>query len=562
MKTRILKALTNNILEDEEIEEKKFINEQIIDKGYDERKEVFNRTVEAIITTPTSEKGGLIAITGFYYQMLVVIEYIIEMIDGKWDYVGIELHDDIVVIKDNKIKFIQVKTSDTLSSHINEYPANQILKRSSKKLNKDGVEERLSISNNWIDKLISKAKYFKKSDGFDTEFELVTNFFIFNNDKIDIQKYINSETKSISSDDSIYSKIINESFVYDSSNKNYLKVDYLDQYGEDLESLLSRFRIKAEGENLCKIDEYIHRICHKIGKVIGEMYVSEDDIHWIIGDLCKRCNVGARHKELIITIEESQLILQEIRTRAANRAGAKSRNYDVEQLIEGVHESIHNKYKKSNNYEHISEKISLYKEYLIDWINENGGIDRVINRYKSGKKINSRYIERDKRTKENILEELIMIPIILELIYESKIEYIKSASLLTKEVKLGNGCEKIRLALIGLSEGPVSDKEEDIKNIISSIEEEEISSLYTTDEFNIILQGYTDRRFNCRRVLNIENQTEEDKKLDTLGSINKVFSTAFLIPGEEIKSELNEKFFREGWDSKCLKNLWKEIMEG
>ena len=99
MKTRILKALTNNILEDEEIEEKKFINEQIIDKGYDERKEVFNRTVEAIITTPTSEKGGLIAITGFYYQMLVVIEYIIEMIDGKWDYVGIELHDDIVVIK-------------------------------------------------------------------------------------------------------------------------------------------------------------------------------------------------------------------------------------------------------------------------------------------------------------------------------------------------------------------------------------------------------------------------------------------------------------------------------
>ena len=81
MKTRILKALTNNILEDEEIEEKKFINEQIIDKGYDERKEVFNRTVEAIITTPTSEKGGLIAITGFYYQMLVVIEYIIEMID-------------------------------------------------------------------------------------------------------------------------------------------------------------------------------------------------------------------------------------------------------------------------------------------------------------------------------------------------------------------------------------------------------------------------------------------------------------------------------------------------
>lgn len=562
MKNRILKALTDKVLEDEDIEDKKFIKERIIDKGHKEAKELFNKTVEALVSTPTSENGGLIAITGFYYQMLVVIEYIMEMIDGKWDYVGIELHDDIVAIKDNKIKFIQVKTSNTISSYINKYPANQILKRSVKKVNEEGVDQKLYINNNWIDKLISKAKYFKKSEGFETEFELVTNFFIFNNDKIDVQKYIDSNPKSIKNDDFIYSETINDSFVYNSVDKKYIKIDYLNQYGENLEALLSRFSIKAEGENLCKIDEYIHRICHKIGQVIGEMYVSEDDIHWIIGDLCKRCNVGASHNELIITKEEAQLILEELRTRAANRAGVKSRNYDVEQLIECVHKSIHNNYKDSKNYKHIGEKICLYKDYLAEWIIENGGIDIVINRYISGKKLNSKHIEMDQRTKENILEELIMIPIILELIYESKIEYIKSSSLLTKEVKREDGCEQIKLALMGLRGGPISDKEEDIKRIILSIEEKDMLSLCMTDEINIILQGYKDRRFNSRRVLKIENKTKEDEQLDSLGSISKVFSTASLIPGEEIKMELDETFPKEDWDSKCLKNLWKDIMEG
>ena len=66
---------------------------------------------EYLLENDVSERGGGIALSGFYNQFIVTIEYIIGLLKGEWDFVLMEYHDDIIVGKENKVRFIQVKTS-------------------------------------------------------------------------------------------------------------------------------------------------------------------------------------------------------------------------------------------------------------------------------------------------------------------------------------------------------------------------------------------------------------------------------------------------------------------
>jgi len=129
MEDTILKALEENEgcndLEDY-MEREKLIQEELYNKSEEEISLFLNNTIKILIDTPVSERGGLVAITGFYYQMLAVIDYFIQMKQGKWDYIAVELHDDIVAVKDKQIRFIQVKTSNNLICEVSQSPASTI----------------------------------------------------------------------------------------------------------------------------------------------------------------------------------------------------------------------------------------------------------------------------------------------------------------------------------------------------------------------------------------------------------------------------------------------------
>lgn len=185
MEDRILKALDDNKVwsdSDEYKNREDLIQNNLHEKGKNEVVSLFNDTINNLIDTPVSERGGLVAITGFYYQMLAVIDYLIQMNQGKWDYVSLELHDDIVVVKDKHIRFVQVKTSNSLTCQVSSTPASSIYLRSNKdiEINDNKSKINCKISNSWIDKLILKSKHFKKEEGFFTEFELLTNYVITN----------------------------------------------------------------------------------------------------------------------------------------------------------------------------------------------------------------------------------------------------------------------------------------------------------------------------------------------------------------------------------------------
>lgn len=78
------------------------------------------------------------------------------MLKGKWDYVFIEHLDDIVVGKDNTVRFIQVKSSEKVKMDASSSPASGLYYRT---LIGESTDRK---NNSWIDKLVSKAELLKK----------------------------------------------------------------------------------------------------------------------------------------------------------------------------------------------------------------------------------------------------------------------------------------------------------------------------------------------------------------------------------------------------------------
>lgn len=535
-------------------ERDEFINKILVNKSVQEIDEFLNDTIKNLIETPVIERGGLVAITGFYYQMLVVIDYLIEMKQDKWDYIAVELHDDIVAIKDKTIRFIQVKTSNDLRCKISEKPASGVYLR-----NNSGGKD---IGNSWIDKLILKAKNFKKSEGFTTEFELVTNYTIVDSPHIKIDKYIGKNvSKIIDEDDSIYKKINKECYIYESNSQKQRQVVYKDICGETLNELLARFYIESKQNSLNNIEEYLDNLCQRIGREIGELYVGREIINLIIGQLFARCNVNAENTSLVITKTELKSIFLDIENIAMSKATQIIEESSTKTLVESAYRNIYDEYNENNNYSFIEKIILNYKEYLIDFINKNGGINKFINRYRSGNELSNEYLEVKKSAKELIIEELILIPIILMVIHNKEIPYLEQKSLLTKKIEYPNNN---LVSLLGVKKGKIKNKIKEIKSIINGLEIDDILKISMAENLNIILQGYSDSSFLKLHKVEVDNSFECDEliELDINKSIKRVQHIISLIPGNLMKEWLEEQLESDEWDDNEIRKAWEDMIRG
>lgn len=99
---------------------------------YEKTKEVY----ETLLNATIREDGGRNALFGFYYQFLVAIDYLVELIEGKWDFMSFEIHDDIILCKEGTdqpcVRFVQVKTSKHPSL---SYSSTELCSRTEKSLN-------------------------------------------------------------------------------------------------------------------------------------------------------------------------------------------------------------------------------------------------------------------------------------------------------------------------------------------------------------------------------------------------------------------------------------------
>ncbi|MDC7973160.1 hypothetical protein CON07_27355 [Bacillus sp. AFS094611] len=140
-----------------------------------------DRIIEGLMTGKFRDLGGLTAMRGFVYQYYVSMYYMVSMIYPKkknwWHSVVLEYFDDLTLIGEDKIRFIQVKT--VKDGGTKNHTPNDFVKRKSLK----EPETARAHFNSWVEKNILNYDHFLESSLVEADyktkltpqFEIVTN---------------------------------------------------------------------------------------------------------------------------------------------------------------------------------------------------------------------------------------------------------------------------------------------------------------------------------------------------------------------------------------------------
>ena len=518
-------------------ERKEIIDEYFRDKT---RREI----AEYLITCTPGETGGLTALSGFYYQFLVTIEYIIEMLEEKWDFVVMEYHDDIVVGKDNKIRFIQVKSSQKIKLEVTASPASGLYTRTKKKIN----DEYYKQANSWVDKLFSNASLAKKSEGYETEFQLYSSYHFIRTQNYNFDHYTDNKSynKKLPVNDDLLETLSKQ--VFDEKAQEY---SYFNECGENIEELLERFYLHT-GLSLQEIDKFQDHLCMNLNKIIFKGYgenitIGSSDLNYIIGYLFEECTDRSNTERLIITKEKVQNLFDIIRSKAFANASLTINQHDSITVINRVIDELINSVQGFKNSKKISKLIYEYKVYLENWIlRENGDLKKLLERLFDGTDKTSIYLKLSITNKENSLLELFTLVVMLIACKNKRMKFEDNKSLIAKK---GEDLEMLYAFLRLEVAKKKSEAIEKLKNIIKNTSVEE--QLYLMGiELNVVLQNYNDRQFNRIETLEIDVKEQIDiegledfKRLNEVPIVAKVYPGKYLI--EDFYSALDEENFEE-----------------
>lgn len=539
---------------EKDIEKAQFIEENISNKS---DKEIMKYLLEL----EPDEVGGLTAISGFYYQFLVTIEYCIELLDRKWDFVAFELHDDIIVGNEEEkiVRFVQVKTSKKILQ--NPSDVSNLYLRTTKK--DAETKENYDKNDSWIDKLVSKAQYFKHSDGYKTQFQLYTSYHIIKSSQYNFDHYTDNSNynKPITTGDSLLEKLSNE--CYDS---NQQKVMYDQLCGESLSNLLSRLYIKT-GHSLRDIEKYKNHLIIELNKRIFKDFntdnitLTTEDINFLVGSLASRCLINKDKGFLKLTIPDLEEILVQLRENCLEKVDKALEKHGSKRVVEELFDAYLEDLNQFSLPGVILDKVYTYKSYLLRWIENGGHIRDLFNRYVEGTFNVQAYFKTNSSNRQAKLKDFISMIIILNIIHNETLEFSQNKFMITKvSKKLG---DKNLISLLNLiNRFNVEIAKEKISLIMENIDEKE--HLFLLDkELKIILQGYTDRKFSNQIKYEIKpsiaiNDIEE---LSSSSDITKVSLTSTIIPGKVMNDEVDELLFSGDFEnfSNKLNILWCEL---
>ncbi|CAI9395519.1 MULTISPECIES: dsDNA nuclease domain-containing protein [Niallia] len=528
--------------------------EEIINQYFRNRKG--EEIAEHLINATVSETGGLTALSGFYYQFLVTIEYIVEMLEDKWDFVIMEYHDDIVVGKGNKVRFVQVKTSQKIKLEVTESPASSLYRRSNKEINK----KQFLQANSWVDKLLLNATLTKKSEEYETEFQLYSSYHFIRTKNYNFDHYTDNKlfNKEVSSDDGLL-KVLSEK-VFDDKGTEFT---YLSLCGESIESLLKRFYLHT-GSSLQEIDKFQDYLCMKLNRIIFSGYgenvsIAVSDLNFIIGYLFEECTDKTNIERLIITKEKIVNLLDIVRKKALSQASLIVNQHEGITIINRVIDELLNSVKDFRNSEIVNSLIYEYKKYLECWIlNEGGDIKKLFERLFDGTNKTSIYSRLSTNMKENSLLELFTLIIMLTVSKNKKTRFDGNESLVAKKFEdIDEIFAFLRLEVAKKKPEVIERLNGIIKN--ASLKEQ----LYLMGiDLNIIIQNYNDRKFDKIEPLKIYVKESIDiEELEDNQKLNEVPIIAKLLPGNIMKADFYDALEEDDIEKYLVERL-EELEEG
>lgn len=298
---------------------------------------------DAIIQEIPDENGGVIAMQGFYYQLLITVGYVIEMAQGKWDRIVVDRHQDIIAFKDDTIRFIQVKTRKDSHCSVSDT---------------DAYFE-------WIPKLFSLQNKFENL-GCKLEFELVSNCNILNAPTAckNFENYHNNnffENGLVDGD--LYKKISQ------SCKKN---IGY--QLTENkIKTGLKAFKFTHQSA------EHIEMLLSvKIGRLFSEILIANQEIlDLLISHLFKKCYYPESASIQLVNNHELELILKEIQKKIQVVGEAEILSNSADEIVGVFSENIIRLYASTNFQKEFSQVVTELGDDVISHITESQ-IDTIV----------------------------------------------------------------------------------------------------------------------------------------------------------------------------------------
>ena len=468
-----------------------------------------------LFSKKASELGGITALSGFYYQLLVTIEYVIEMLEGKWDYVIMEYHDDVIVGKDKKVRYIQVKTSGETLVKINETPANGLYSRKLRKIN-NGKFLKL---NSWVDKLFLNSFITPKKEGFENQFLLYSSYHFVKSRELDVDIYTGNKLYDAELElqpkgaikNKLYKKLKLEDVYDDEGNK----INFENYYDELPEELLKRFYIKT-GRPLYEINLFKNDICKKFNEFLfntnndeedSNISIVSSDIDHVIGYLFERCTDKTKLNRLIIKPQDLTTLISKLREKSYQKARQQFNIHESTNVFEKSINLIKEDFEESKNQNELNDIFHTYKDYLLSWVkNENGNITDLVNRLYVGTISSNFYDNIDIGIRNQGIRDLIKNSVTLTFTTAQPMKFDNRDFFLTKSSVEKSysfyAMKKMRNHKFAL---------EDIKNIIKQKKPLELLVLGDLP-LNVVVQNYSDSNFikvkEFEEVLDTSNNVE------------------------------------------------------
>ncbi len=413
------------------------------EEPYEKVKEVY----ETLLSTPPKEDGGRNALFGFYYQFLVAIDYIIELAEGKWSFMAFEIHDDIVLCKEDEdqdqscVRFVQVKTSQ---NPVQLYTSELCARTNKEFVFENGKKGLLKINDSWLDKLFLNAKIFENSPKIVQQFQLITNFaFHVHMPKKSETKNINHyrENKLFSDieikDDDPFLKHLSLP-VFNNEGKEF---DYESHVNMSVKELLGRTQILEQRDHLSSYRDVIRT---RLGDLLSKKLKTEagativdDDINWLIGEMIANCS--ERDDKLVLFIDqeramslEKKLLKKAITYSEEFSEVAGNKKYIDNAFDKILHEVLNSKPEHSENFEQIALSV---KQKFYNYIEEGGTVLQLISRFYEGREESIDFhVKMHKSLKEESVYALTVILLLLSVINEEVYFSSKHKDILAKKV--------------------------------------------------------------------------------------------------------------------------------
>lgn len=364
-----------------------FYNDNIKGKTSEEIAEVFNekigieKIVDFLLFNETGDDGGIIAISGFYFQFLVTIEYLIELIDGKWDFILVDHHQDIIIINAKQIRIIQVKTKNVTYCDVSD----------------------TKLYTEWIQKLFQMDEKVKDFE-VRSEFELVTNFLIKNSPKVEMEVYHhNSKYNMQITKNLFFSKI--KHFSQQNNYGSLTNEDYL-------EELLSKFKITIKNPQ-----NYFDQVCSRLGELFYKRFKSpKEDIDFLIGYICSMCNYPPNPSFQLIDKQKGMQIKEVLRNRYQEEVRKHMEEEDSIYTISRYIDNLRSTFFGMPIFGEIEPHIQSFEQDLIDTVNEGNSIHSILSRFVDRVYLSTKFDVYSKTTTyEKVIEELLDLTFFLKL---------------------------------------------------------------------------------------------------------------------------------------------------